>query len=276
MHHLENHIPNDDGQYLYVQQWMPNEAKAVVGLIHGWSDHGGRYAEFATRLAENNVAVAALDMRGNGKSPGQRGHISNWAEYRTDCRALVNWLNETYTQPVFLMGHSLGGLVILDFGIHHPDTPIAGLLVSSPFLTSPNVAQIMKVLGKLFSRILPNVSLNPGADPRTLSRDPSVAEAYLADPLVHQRATPRLSTEIEAAQTFVLENVAALRHPLMLVYGEDDNLVPPTVNVGMFRRIGSEDKTRHAYPDGYHELLNDLEKYRVAADILNWIEAHMN
>lgn len=274
--HRSEYLHSEDGTRLHVQSWLPvGDVRAVVAVIHGWSDHGGRYGNVVEHLLPHGYAVYTLDLRGHGLSDGQRGHIGAWDEYRQDTHTVVNLLERQHPgTPLFLMGHSMGGLTVMEYAIHHPTRRLNGLVASSPLLAEPNVPGVLKLAGRVLSRVAPSFSLNPGADAATISRDPAVVAAYERDPLVHARATPRFSTEMSAAQEFVLANLDGVLYPFLLLYGSDDQLVPPHVSRTMFAQVGAADKTRHEYDGGYHELFNDFVKAQMLEDLTTWLDAH--
>lgn len=263
-----------DTTKLHVQVWLPEGTpRAQIALVHGWSDHSGRYQNLVNKVVPEGIAVHAIDLRGHGMSGGQRGHVHQWADYRNDVWALLDSMD--LSVPTFLMGHSMGGLIVLDYMIHHPDTALRGLITSSPLLSPPNVSPVLVKLGQILSRIAPTFSLNPGASADTISRDKAVVEAYVNDPLVHSRATPRMSTEMEATRLFVHANLDAIKMPYLLVYGSADGLVPPDMSREAFEHVASSDKTRHEYEGAYHEVMNDINKDDVLRDIVEWLNAHI-
>jgi len=277
MKHQTEFLRSADGTQLFMQSWLPPDRtpEVVVGLLHGWSDHSGRYSNVVERLLPEGFGVYGIDLRGHGKSDGQRGHVNRWDEYREDAHAFVTLLERRYPQtPVFLIGHSMGGLVLLEYAVHHPGRALAGMVVSSPLLSTPNVSPALRTVGQVLSRVMPRFSINPGTDDNTLSRDPKTTNEYAADPLVHQRVSARASTEMSQAQAFTLHNLDAARYPLLLIYGDADQLVPPHVSREVFADIGAADKTRHEYEGGYHELFNDIIKQQVLDDVLAWLRQH--
>ena len=271
------YFTSTDGTRLAYRHWPTAEQpQAIVAVVHGWSDHAARYALLATALAPHGITTYAVDLRGNGESEGQRGHIQRWADYRADMHAFLTTVRDLHPQtPCFLLGHSMGGLAVLDYAIHFPNEDLRGLLVSSPLLAPPNVPPVMTTLGRLLSRVAPRFSLDPGADADTLSRDPAVVQAYREDPLVHQQATPRFATVMEQVRLFVLDNLDGMRYPLFLYYGSADGLVPPDITRDAFDGIGADDKTRHEVAGGYHELINDHGKDILFAAIRGWLLARV-
>lgn len=277
MQHTTHHFHSADGTRLFYQAWQPanTPARACIALVHGWSDHSGRYMNLVNHVVPQGYAVYALDLRGHGNSEGGRGHVQQWADYRNDVHGFLAKVSTAHpTLPRFLMGHSMGGLVVLEYAIHHPNAGLAGLIASAPLLSEPNISPVLVALADILSNIVPALSISPGADANTISRDPAVVQAYLADPLVHGRATPRAATEGKKARAFVQQNADAIRVPFLLFYGDADALVPPQTSREVFGKISSPDKTRHEYVGGYHEMLNDTDKAQVLADVSAWLHQH--
>ncbi|MEM6284578.1 MAG: lysophospholipase [Chloroflexota bacterium] len=277
MNHDSKTIRSADGTQLHTQWWLPDDGlRAVVALVHGWSDHSGRYMNMVHKLVPMGIGVQGVDLRGHGRSAGQRGHINTWADFRADVIALLDDVEAHFGDvALFLYGHSMGGLIVMDYAIHHPDRPLKGLISSSPLLTPPNISPAYKTIARMLSRVAPSMSLNPGADPNTVSRDPAVVEKYSTDPLGHNRATPRLSVEMEITMGAVMANLDGIKYPFLLYYGTGDALVPAHVSQTILPSIGAEDRTRYEYADGYHELINDIIKEQVLDDVAGWLDARI-
>ncbi len=278
MQHTTQHIPSHDDTQLHIQTWLPDGTppRALFAVLPGWSDHSGRYMNLVQHAVPLGYGVSALDFRGHGHAEGQRGHIDSWADFRNDTQAFLGHLNERFPDvPQFIFGHSMGGLMAMDYLIHHPQTPVRGLIASAPLLAPPNISPVLVKLGEVLSRVMPRFSLNPGVDPTVVSRDPAVVEQYENDPLGHNRVSARFSTEMESTRLFVLDNLDAIQTPFLLLFGGADNLVPPHISRGLLPRIGSTDKTAHEYANNYHEPINDLDRERVLADITNWVRARL-
>lgn len=280
MNHTTKHIHSADGTSLFIQSWKSPDHerdKAIVAVVHGWNEHGGRYKNLVDALVPHGIHVITVDLRGNGQSAGQRGHIEAWADYRHDVGALVaDILAHDATTPLFLYGHSMGGLAVLEYVLHEPNLPLQGVITSSPFLSEPNLPAVVKWLLRRLATIAPRLSLNPGAPTNTISRDPAVLVAYISDPYAHNSTTPRTAIELEQAQHWVQAHVHELKYPYLLFYGTADALVPPQMSEKLFEQVASNDKTRHAYEGAYHETINDLCKDEVLADTRAWIEARVS
>lgn len=249
----------------------PGASRAAVISLHGLGDHSGLYPMVGEALAPHGIAVYSPDLRGNGRSPGQRGYIDAWADLREDLRCLVARTRAEHPgAPVFLLGNSLGGLVVLDYASHHPDE-VRGVVALAPPLGELGVPAPLLALGRVLSRVWPRFSLETGMDLSGLSRDPALAGEVLADPLFHRRGTARLSTEVTATIARVQREAPRFPVPLLVVHGADDRMVSPEGSRRFVARAGQRDKTLLEIPGGYHALLADLDRERVLAAIRDWI-----
>jgi acylglycerol lipase len=275
--HQENQFPGWDGTPLYCQAWVPTgpRSRAVIVNLHGLGDHSGLYLNLANYFPARGMALYAYDMRGNGRSPGQRAFIRNWQEYRDDLHRFVARVAELERDiPLFLLGNSLGGLVVLDYALDHP-AGLAGVIAAAPPLGRLGVPPLLLALGRVMSRVWPRFSLEVGMDLNGLARDPAVKEMVLADPFFHRRGTARLSTEVTAAIEQVQQGAADLSVPLLLLHGSADRMVPPDGSRSFFAKVRYPDREFREYPEGYHALFADLNYGAVLQDLERWIEAHI-
>jgi alpha-beta hydrolase superfamily lysophospholipase len=275
--HREGTFPGFDGFPLYYQVWLPagDSRRAVVVNLHGLGDHSGLYPNLASHFPARAVALYAFDMRGNGRSPGQRAYLGSWKEYRGDLEAFVGRVREWEPDlPLFLLGNSLGGLVVLDYVLHHPGQ-VEGVIAAAPVLGDVGVPPVLMALGRVMSRVLPRFSLNVGMDLTGLAREPSVVEAVLADPLFHRRGTARLSTEVTAAISRVHQLAGSLSMPLLILHGSDDRMVPPDGSRTFFTKVRFPDRELREYPGAYHGLFADRGFEEVLGDLDRWIDRHI-
>ncbi len=277
MQHSEATLTSADGTKLYSQSWRPDgEPRATVAVVHGHAEHSGRYMNVVNCLVPAGYAIYGLDLRGCGRSPGQRAYINSWSEYREDVRALLQMVaGSEPNRPLFLYGHSLGGLIVLEYALHNPDG-LAGVISSAPTVGKIGLSPVLFLLSRILSRIYPRFSIKSGLDVTALSRDPAVVQAYRDDPLVHPLGTARLGTEVEAAREYTLAHAGELRVPLLLIHGAADRLVPPEGCRAFFDRVTVPDKTRLEYPGGYHESHNDIAYKQVMTDVERWLDEHIN
>ncbi|HEX7241947.1 MAG TPA: alpha/beta hydrolase [Longimicrobiaceae bacterium] len=264
-----------DGVRLHTCAWEVAEPRAALLLAHGIGEHSGRYAPLARDLAAHGVAVYALDHRGNGRSPGRRGHVRRFGEYVDDLEAFRRHVAAALPAglPVFLLGHSLGGLIALRYLQAHPEAPLAGAVLSSPALGIAVEAPAWKTrLAGLLSRVLPALPFANEIDPAHLTHDRAVVDGYRDDPLVHPRITPRLYTEMLAAISAALAEGGRLRLPLLFLIPDADRVVAPAAARAFAEGLRG-DVTVRVYEGFYHESLNELERERVVGDIAAWIAA---
>jgi alpha-beta hydrolase superfamily lysophospholipase len=277
LEHREGTFSGSGGIPLYYQAWLPSPPRrAVLVNLHGLGDHSGLYPNLAAHFPAGGIALYAYDMRGNGRSAGQRAYVRRWSEYRDDLHVFLNQVRQWEPGlPLFLLGNSLGGLVVLDYTLQHPNG-LAGVIAAATPLGEVGVPPILMALGRLLSRVVPRFSLNVGMDLSGLARDPSVVETVLADPLFHRRGTARLSTEVTAAIDRVQELAGNLAVPLLVLHGSADRMVPPHGSRSFFAKVRYPDREFREYPDAYHGLFADLDFERVLQDVERWVEAHIS
>jgi len=275
--------PHDVGRFagiggleLFWQCWRPEGAPhAVIVLVHGVGEHSGRYMNLATPLAAAGYAVYSYDQRGHGRSPGPRGHVDRWDDYRDDLRAFLSLVAAREPgRPLVLYGHSMGSLVALDYVIAHPGG-LAGAIVSGVALQPAGVGKpYQRVLARVLSRVVPRLSVDLKIAPDDLTRDPAALAAGRADPHLTSRATVRWGAESLAAVERITADMATIGVPLLVLHGGADPLNRPAGALALVDTARSADTTLHVYPGVRHEPHNDLGHEQVAADITEWL-AHL-
>ena len=271
MQHATSTFTGSDNIELFCQSWLPDaEPRAAIIIVHGVGEHSDRYANIVPHLVDCGYAVHSYDQRGHGRSPGKRGHIEGWHEYREDLHSFVQTIEQ---EKIFLFGHSMGGLVVLDYAIHYPET-VRGVMVSSPALAIYGES-ILDLIVKPLNWLLPRVSLPSAVDSAGLSRIPEVVKAYKDDPLVHARVTPRWLYELMHTSHWVHKNGSRLKMPLMMTHGSADRVVPIEGTKSFFTSTGSMNKALFIYPDAFHEPHNDLIHEDVAHNIGDWVNERL-
>jgi alpha-beta hydrolase superfamily lysophospholipase len=281
MEHAEDTLEGVGGIDLYLQSWRPEgDPVAALCLVHGLGEHSGRYQNVVDYLVPRGYAVYGFDLRGHGRSPGRRGYIKSWEELRGDVGSFLRHVDRlegaTGNRPLFLMGHSFGGLIVLEFVLHNGRQAPAlnGVVVSAPGLSTEGFSPVLLLIARFLSRIQPALTIKTGLDSTALSRDPAVALAYQQDPLVHGVGTPRLTTESMAAIQRTFASVGSWQVPVLMFHGTADRLVPPAASRRFFDRVPIEDKQLIEYEGGFHESHNDVEYERVLADLEQWLARH--
>jgi alpha-beta hydrolase superfamily lysophospholipase len=271
-HAREEWFEGAGGVRLFCRHAKPFAApRAVLVVLHGLGDHSGLYPMVPDAFLPLGIEIFAPDLRGNGRSPGQRAYLERWSELREDLRRLVIRARAEHpTIPLFLLGNSMGGLVVLDYALHHPEGVRGVIAVSAP-LGDLGVPLPLMALGRVLSRWWPRFSLNTGMDLSGLARDPDVVEQVLRDPLFHRKGTARLSTEITATIERVQDGAAGFPVPVLVLHGAADRMVPPDGSRRFLGATGQPDRTLIEYPEGYHALLADVGGDQVLQDIAEWI-----
>jgi alpha-beta hydrolase superfamily lysophospholipase len=254
-----------------------NEKNRLV-IAHGLGEHSGRYENMVSRLVPEGISIWALDFCGHGQSEGKRGHVHHFSQYTSDLDKLVDIAGEGMPSPaskVFLLGHSLGGLIALNYALQFPGK-LKGLIVSSPVLAfKVKVPAFKLIMGKVMSAVWPGLSMANELDPTKISHDKSVVEAYIQDPLVHNRVTARWFTEFVFAMERCNRSAPKLNVPTLMQIAGNDVLVDAEASQAFFNHLALKDKTMRVYSDLYHEVYNEPEKDRVKVldDLFEWIKA---
>lgn len=260
-----------NGPRLFLRSWFPQEEpQAILVICHGVMAHGGHYLWAAERAVEAGYGVYALDLRGRGKSEGERFFVSEIDDYVSDLAQVITLAHaRNGSLPVFLLGHSAGGVVSALFALRHQEM-LSGLICES-FAYRVPAPQIALSLFKLLAPIIPRVPLLK-LKTRDFSRDPAAVAALDRDPLI--------AGEVQPVRT-----VAALTHggdelrkgfpkiilPLFVLHGTADKATLPAGSQEFFDRAGSTDKTLRFYEGHVHDLLQDIGREQVMSDVLGWI-----
>ncbi|KVE25269.1 hydrolase [Burkholderia singularis] len=268
-----------DGFELAAHRWPVAASfgapRASVALIHGLAEHAGRYQALAERLNAAGIELVSADLRGHGRSPGERAWVERFDAFLEDADAIVAGAARDDGTPLFLMGHSMGGAIAALYAIQCAPArrrALAGLILSSPALApGRDVPRWMLAASRLVSRIWPRFPALK-IDAALLSRDPAVVAANRADPLVHHGPVPaRTGAEILAAMQEIERGRAALRLPVLVYHGTADKLTEPDGSRDFGAHVGSPDRTLTLYEGSYHETINDLDRERVIGALIDWI-----
>lgn len=276
MNHVQGTFKGFDNLSLYFQSWYPRGyTQAIVVMLHGLGSHSDEFSPAVEYLVAQGYEVHAFDLRGHGRSPGQRGYINAWIEFREDVHA---FLKHIYSQrsscPCFLWGHSLGGTIALDYALRQPNY-LHGVIVSAPALEKVRVSPIKLTLGRLLSRVMPRFSLELGIRNELGSRNAAIRAIYLQDPLRHSYGSARLATEFFATVKWINKHTADLQIPLLVLHGGADQVTFPEDSRAFFEKIIFPDKEHHEYPGYYHDLYVDVNYQAILIDMNKWLERHL-
>ena len=276
MQHSEGTFSGVRNATIYYQSWLPDgNVKAVLLIVHGLGEHSGRYMNVVNRFVPLGYAVYALDHLGHGKSDGTREYVERFDDF-TDTlaryyRMVAGWQPG---KPIFLIGHSMGGLIATTYLLDH-QADFRGAIISAPAIAvGANVSPVTIALGKVAAVLAPKLGVL-ALDVNGVSRDPAVVQAYVADPLNFQgKTTARLAAEMLKAMQRVAAEVGTITLPFIVVQGSADRMVDPAGAQMLYDKAGSPDKTIKIYDGLYHEVFNEPERDQVLADVAAWLDAH--
>ncbi|NNF16858.1 MAG: alpha/beta hydrolase [Gammaproteobacteria bacterium] len=265
------------GQEIYYRCWQPHaRPRAVILLVHGLAEHCGRYEPLARRMMQENIAVCALDLPGHGQSSGAPCHIQKFEQLHNSVSELRNRLAQWYPKaPVFLLGHSMGGLIATGILLRHQDR-YAGCILSGPAVRSPLQPPLLQLLVvRLLSVVAPRARVL-GLDPAGVSRDPAVVKNYIADPLNYSgKVTARLVTELFSHMQQALDGAPSITLPLLILHGGADSMTAPSGSTQLHDSATSSDKTLKIYDGLYHEIFNEPEGPQILNEVAQWIIARL-
>lgn len=261
-----------DDTRLFEQRWCPTQApKATIALVHGYTEHSSRYQYFADQCAQASISVEAFDLRGHGQSGGPRGFVQSFQDYVQDLTYFLKRVQERNAdQPLFLLGHSLGGTIATYWSLQEA-SELNGLILSGAALTvGDSISRPMQYVAKALSHWLPNLPTVPVGEGSVIMRDPSSIANYNQDPLVYRRRVPASTGAqvLRAVENIPMERVFT---PLLILHGTADRVTNPKGSKELHRRARATDKTFKSYDGLYHSLLEEPERDQVIADILSWI-----
>ncbi|HXI80236.1 MAG TPA: lysophospholipase [Verrucomicrobiae bacterium] len=259
-----------DGTDLLVRHWRATgDPWASVLLVHGIAEHSGRYEHVGAWFGEAGIDLTGYDQRGFGGSGGRRAWIDRWSDNHDDLEERLAAVRAAAAgRPVFVYGHSLGGLIAFGYAVANPPRPQPdGYVLSAPALES-EIPAWKQALAQVLGRVVPGMTIPNALDGGLLSRDPDVGRRYLADPLNQHVTTTRFGLEAIREQGRVRAAIARLTVPALVIHGAADRLVSPSASEPLADLPGV---TRVTYPNLRHELHNEPEGREVIADVIAWL-----
>ncbi|ASR02401.1 alpha/beta hydrolase [Gordonia rubripertincta] len=270
----EHSFRGPHGQNIVYDVHRPEgDPRGVVVIAHGLAEHGRRYGHVAQRLVDAGYLVAIPDHIGHGRSGGKRMRLRRFAEFTDDLDTVIAHVSDD-ALPTFLIGHSMGGCIALDYALDHQEK-LDGLILSGAAVLpgddlSPLAVKVAPVLGRIAPG-LPTTALSSSS----ISRDPAVVADYDADPLVSRGKIPAgLGGAMIATMQSFPERLPSLQLPVLVMHGGADALTDPRGSELVDRLAGSEDKTLVIYDDLFHEIFNEPEQDVVLDEVVSWLVAH--
>jgi alpha-beta hydrolase superfamily lysophospholipase len=281
----------EDGLKLFAVHHLVSNARGRVVILHGFAEHLRRYDKLVAELLDAGFACHLFDLRGHGRSEGRRGHVPRFSDYLDDIDLFVHEttrrdfgtsdkndarVEQGLEAPLFVLAHSLGGLIALNYVLHRPRV-FDALAVSSPFLAPAfKLPPLAKEVGAIAAYVMPTFSLKSVIQPDWLSRDDSIVTAYKQDPLVSSTVTTGWWQAVRDAQAEVLERAREIRTPALFLLGDADRLADWRHSRSVFERLGSVNKRLEVYPGFFHEVLNELGRERVIEDLISWFTSNLH
>lgn len=265
-----------DGTELFFRVIEPLTApKAAVILVHGHGDHSGGLQNLSTSLVNNKYMVYALDLRGHGKSSGKRGFIQSWDEFRGDLHEFRNLVAlDQPEQPLYIVGHSLGGLITLEYALDH-SAGISGIIAISPAI-SYEVKPLEQLGITIMGKVKPDYSINKSRRIFLMKKNTAMRAKYYSDRLRHNIVTPGLGSGLIQAISRLENQAQLIKLPILLQYGLDDKITPPTKLNQFFHRVASKDKQLYEYPLAKHRPFDEEGKEKLLGDLVGWLDGQID
>lgn len=260
-----------DGLKIHYKCWLSDNTQKVVCIVHGLGEHSGRYEHVAKFLNTANISVYALDLRGHGLSEGKRGHTKSYDLILADVEELLKLARVEFIDlPLFLFGHSMGGNLANSLVRRNRSKEIRGFILSSPWFQLAFDPPAWKLkLGTIAATILPSLTQPNGLETRFLSKDDRVVQAYENDPLVHDKISAGLFSDIMSTGAEAISKKADFKIPGLVYHGQSDQIIHAEASQ-RFSELNNLDWK--GYPGVYHEPHNDIEQEEVLQALLDWIE----
>jgi acylglycerol lipase len=277
MKHQEGFFTGVRDARIYYQYWLPKgEAKAVLLIAHGLAEHSGRYMNVVNHFVPLGYAVYGIDHLGHGKSDGTRVYVERFADYTDTLKRFFDMVRDWQPEgPIFLIGHSMGGLIGALYLLDH-QAELTGAVLSGPAVkVAGGIPPAVVFAGKVLSVVLPTFGVM-GLEADGVCRDPAVVKAYCNDPLVCTgKITARWGAESFKAMRRIAADAGRITLPLLILQGGADRLVDPNGAQMLYAEVSSVDKTIKVYDGFYHEVFNEPEHDQVLRDVETWLEAHL-
>ena len=268
-------VVEDNENGIYYREWQVNSPKAIILLVHGVAEHCQRYEAIASALNDAGYTLSALDLPNHGRSKGIKGHIDPDSFFQEAVLGLYKRVQKVYSDtPIFILGHSMGGLITSRFLIDHQEK-FKGAILSGPAIEvfqEPPAWQVSLIKG--IAKLFPTLGLGP-VDGSMVSRDPKVVDAYNNDPLVGKnKLSAKLLVGFDTSMAEVKQQAQVINLPLLIMHGAADKLTMPSGSQWLYEQVASEDKTLKLYEGLYHEIFNEPEAPSIYQEVIEWLDKH--
>ena len=263
--------------HVFAPDCAAQDCRAVISLIHGYSEHSGRYEHMARALNEAGIVLISIDLRGHGKSGGKRGVISTFSDFYGDVDAMIAQTRKRFPDiPHFLMGHSMGAGILFNYKTARELPQIMGYIATSPLLRLAKPApEILRPLMIVLRKLVPNFAFGQKVDGKDISTLPEEARAYETDPLVHGKLSPALALDMIDKGEAALGQASDWTAPLLLMHGEADKVTDCNASIE-FKAKAGHSVTLRTFEGAFHEIHNDICRQDVYNEIIGFISSQLN
>lgn len=264
------------GVRLFHWSIIPDDYSANLLFVHGMAEHSGRYQEVAEHFASLGYCCHALDLRGLGRSEGPRGHADSFWDLIDDTALFADQIRSgDPSHPLFLIGHSMGGLIVLAAGLKYPAV-FNGVIASSPALkVKMPLPGWKKALAALSAKLMPRLSVDNGIRGKIALRDPAEIKSYDEDPLLYTKVTAGFYASFSQVMAETFANASKFSLPLLMLQAGDDQILNPDAAREFVENAGVGDKKFILYDGLYHALFSEPEKAHVFDDMAEWLKTHI-
>ena len=265
-------ITAKDGKELKFYSWLPDQKiNAAIGIIHGLGEHSNRYNDFAKYFCDKGFGIYSIDLRGHGLSEGKRGHINNFNTLLDDSEEMfIQIRKRNLNIPMVMFGHSLGGCIALNYLCQKKSKEIELAIISSPWLkTVIEPPKFLLLIQKLLNKIFPSLTLNNRLNPKDLSKDTSIVENYIKDPLVHSRISIKMFSEVNKSIRKIETESKHIDIPILLIHGKKDKIISYKGTENVAKKI--KYSNLKLLKKVFHEPHNDYDKNQILKYYFNFI-----
>jgi alpha-beta hydrolase superfamily lysophospholipase len=274
---MSEYLKVRDDVELYYKKNIPDEARGIIILNHGFAEHLDRYDYVTEKLVEANYGVYRYDLRGHGRTKGESGHINSYVDFIEDCNEMVDLAKKEYKDlPLFMLGHSMGGFITCLYGLIYPNKLKGQIFSGAAVKILPPARGIKGYLFEFANLFAPKLKVG-----NKLSNDicsvEEVVKDYEKDQLILKEATLNFYVQfLVKGSRFIKKNITNYKYPCFITQGEKDNIVPKDTAVYLYNNISSTDKEIKIYDNLYHEILNENEKDEIIQDMVEWLDKRVN
>ena len=271
--HFENIISNKKN--IFIRSWPSNNDPTYnIIIIHGLGEHSGRYKEFANFFIKKNIGVFSFDLIGHGKSDGLKGHISNMKDFTDSIEEVLIEVRKRFINtPIIIFGHSLGGCLALNYLIERKSKEISLAIISSAWIeTEIQIPKYLLIIQRVMHTLFPKVRLSNRLDTKDLSKDIKIVDKYKNDPLVHDRISLNLLSEINKTIKKIKNKDYNIEIPVLIIHGKKDKIISYKGSELINKKI--KNSKLKLYDNVYHEPHNDNERKEILEYYYDFIKNH--